>query len=116
MFGFLTQRNAIDPYVEQFKQAMEDEGAPVRIAEVRRSKERQRNLYAQGRTAPGAIVTWTLNSKHVLGRAFDFDFVNSFDQEDDAAWELAGEVGRGLGLVWLPDRGVPDYRHLELPD
>jgi peptidoglycan L-alanyl-D-glutamate endopeptidase CwlK len=106
--------NPINPYVEKFKQVMEDEGAPVRIGEVRRSVERQRELYAQGRTTPGSIVTWTLQSKHIRGRAFDFDFVDSFDQDDDEAWELAGAVGRGLGLVWLPDRGVPDYRHLEL--
>ena len=29
-----------------------------------RSKEQQKKLYAQGRTEPGKIVTWTLNSRH----------------------------------------------------
>jgi peptidoglycan LD-endopeptidase CwlK len=106
----------IAPYVEAFKDAMEDQGVPVRIGEVRRSIERQRQLYAQGRTTPGPIVTWTLRSKHIDGRAFDFDPADRGLADDPDFWELAGDVGTGLGLVWLPDRGVPDYRHLELPD
>lgn len=33
----------------------------------KRSKAEQAAKYAQGRTAPGPIVTWTLKSKHVPG-------------------------------------------------
>lgn len=36
------------------------------VTEGVRSKERQKQLYAQGRTAPGKIVTWTMNSKHAV--------------------------------------------------
>lgn len=31
-----------------------------------RTKTDQKELYAQGRTKPGKIVTWTLNSNHIL--------------------------------------------------
>jgi len=106
----------IDPFVDSFKEAMADADMPVRIAEVRRTAERQRQLYAQGRTAPGPVVTWTLHSKHIRGRAFDFDFVNASDQADDEAWLTAGEIGRGLGLTWGGEWGVQDLRHFELPD
>jgi peptidoglycan L-alanyl-D-glutamate endopeptidase CwlK len=106
----------ITPYVRAFKREMDAAGAPVRIGEVRRSQERQNELYAQGRTEPGEVVTWTLHSKHVRGRAFDFDFVSAEHQGDADAWEFAGEVGNGLGLVWGPDLGIPDYRHFEMPD
>lgn len=34
------------------------------VLEGIRTPERQRELYAQGRTAPGKIVTWTLKSNH----------------------------------------------------
>ncbi|MFJ7890105.1 M15 family metallopeptidase [Lysinibacillus xylanilyticus] len=34
------------------------------ITETYRSQERQKYLYEQGRTRPGTIVTWTLNSNH----------------------------------------------------
>jgi peptidoglycan L-alanyl-D-glutamate endopeptidase CwlK len=106
----------ITPYVKAFKREMDAAGCSVRIGEVRRSQERQRELYAQGRTKAGPVVTWTLNSKYVRGRAFDFDFVSFEHQNDDDAWEFAGEVGIGLGLVWGPELGIPDYRHFELPD
>lgn len=36
------------------------------INEGVRTVERQRKLYAQGRTAPGPKVTWTLNSNHFV--------------------------------------------------
>lgn len=36
-----------------------------------RTKEEQAELYAQGRTKPGKIVTWTLNSNHISGLAVD---------------------------------------------
>jgi peptidoglycan L-alanyl-D-glutamate endopeptidase CwlK len=106
----------ITPYVKAFKSEMEEHGVPVRIGEVRRSAERQRALYAQGRTARGPVVTWTLQSKHIRGRAFDFDFVDFADQNDPDAWDFAGEIGAGLGLVWGPELGIPDFRHFELPD
>lgn len=53
------------------------EGGPdFVVTEGLRTKERQRELYAQGRTKPGRIVTWTLNSNHFakadgFGRAID---------------------------------------------
>lgn len=41
------------------------------VIEGRRTIERQKELYAQGRTAPGKIVTWTMKSKHIDGKAVD---------------------------------------------
>ena len=36
-----------------------------------RTIEEQEKLYAQGRTQPGHIVTWTMKSKHLEGNAID---------------------------------------------
>jgi len=41
------------------------------VLEGLRTLARQRRLYAQGRTRPGPVVTWTLNSKHIEGKAVD---------------------------------------------
>lgn len=41
------------------------------ITETYRSQERQKYLYAQGRTRPGQIVTWTLDSNHKSRLAWD---------------------------------------------
>ena len=43
----------------------------VIVVEGVRTIQRQRDLYAQGRTKPGKIVTWTMNSKHIGGLAVD---------------------------------------------
>ena len=43
----------------------------VIVVEGVRTIQRQRGLYAQGRTKPGKIVTWTMNSKHIDGLAVD---------------------------------------------
>ncbi len=46
-------------------------GYPTNITEVYRAQARQDVLYAQGRTTPGAIVTWVKLSKHTDRLAFD---------------------------------------------
>lgn len=41
------------------------------IGEGVRTIQRQRELYAQGRTKPGRIVTGTMKSRHITGHAVD---------------------------------------------
>ena len=47
-----------------FIKECEKQGLNVLITETYRSQERQNELYAQGRTTSGNIVTLTLNSRH----------------------------------------------------
>lgn len=55
-----------------------------------RTKERQQQLYAQGRTKPGRKVTWTLNSNHFVnprtgfGHAVDV-YAHPFDPNQSPA-------------------------------
>lgn len=42
------------------------------ITEAHRTRERQEALWAQGRTTPGPVVTWTLQSRHLSGEAVDW--------------------------------------------
>lgn len=89
-------------------------GAHVHVTEGRRTTARQASLFAQGRTAPGPKVTWTLASRHLTGRAFDIDFVGiAADQVPDVWWDLAGRIGEWLGLRWGGRWGVRDLRHFE---
>lgn len=46
-------------------------GLYVVVSETYRSQERQNELYAQGRTAPGNKVTWTKKSNHTSRKALD---------------------------------------------
>jgi peptidoglycan L-alanyl-D-glutamate endopeptidase CwlK len=43
----------------------------VRVLEGVRTIARQAELYAQGRTKPGRIVTWSMKSRHLTGHAVD---------------------------------------------
>jgi peptidoglycan L-alanyl-D-glutamate endopeptidase CwlK len=82
------------------------EQIPFRLFEGFRSPERQRRLYAQGRTLPGPIVTKALpwKSYHQYGLAGDFVlFENglwSWDTSGAKAawWRRLPEFGKELGL------------------
>lgn len=67
------------------------EGIPFRVFEAYRYPERQEELYAQGRTKPGSIVTYAKpwSSYHQYGLAVDFVlFINN-----DWSWNTAGVKG-----------------------
>lgn len=69
------------------------------VTETYRSKERQQYLYAQGRTRPGAVVTWTLNSNHASRLAWDIA-CSSPSLYDYATLTKVGEVAEELGITW----------------
>lgn len=93
------------------------QGLTFKVTSGNRTKEEQRALYAKGRTAPGPKVTWTLNSRHIGGRAIDITLFSG----KNPVWEskhyaTAGRIGKELGLVWGGDwKRTPDRPHFELP-
>ena len=89
---------------------MESEfGYKVEVAETYRSQARQDALYAQGRTDPGAVVTWTRASNHTAGRAADVVIDGSYDNPE--AYQRLMRIAREEGLRTL---GPRDPGHLEL--
>lgn len=103
------------------------------VVEGVRSRERQEELYAQGRTKPGEIVTWTMNSRHFIGpdgfgRAvdlapypMDWKTTSKFDAIAKAMFAAAKELGVEIrwGADWDQDgkpreRGESDSPHFEL--
>jgi peptidoglycan L-alanyl-D-glutamate endopeptidase CwlK len=103
----------------KWKQDMDVLGIDNIITCTRRTQEEQNNLFAQGRTAPGNVVTWTLNSKHLAGDAFDFVIlVNGkpdWQMVNKYAWAKAVEFGTKLGLTQVRDtKGrIKEYAHLQ---
>lgn len=75
--GSLAQLATVEPRLRQvITLALALSSIDFTVLEGRRSHARQAELYAQGRTKPGKIVTWTMNSRHFpgpdgLGRAVD---------------------------------------------
>lgn len=86
-------------------------GWPVVIQNLggRRTPETQRKLYAQGRTAPGPIVTHTLTSRHLSGRAFDLDLQGYPRSAGLELWRHLGRWWKSQGLRWGGDWGDPGH-------
>jgi len=86
----------------------------VAIGETMRTFARQDRLYAQGRTAPGPIVTkaWAGQSYHNYGLAFDIRIV-ALPPGDTTESFLAhiGTTAEREGMVWGGDFG--DDLHFE---
>jgi peptidoglycan L-alanyl-D-glutamate endopeptidase CwlK len=105
-------------------------GHPMRVISGLRTDAEQAALYAQGRTSPGAIVTYrdgsTKRSEHQahgdgLGHAVDCAFLDDPDTptvetwDERKPWELYGVLGETLGLAWGGRWRRPiDKPHLEL--
>ncbi|MET4560743.1 peptidoglycan L-alanyl-D-glutamate endopeptidase CwlK [Lysinibacillus parviboronicapiens] len=70
------------------------------ITETYRSQERQKYLYAQGRTRPGQIVTWTLNSNHKSRLAWDIAVGPPQSLYDVTTLNRVGAIARKLGIEW----------------
>lgn len=98
-------------------EAMAMLGHPVRITEGYRSMERQAALYAQGRTAPGQIVTNAKpgESLHNYGVAVDFVFRREGYDAPDWLWEVLGSAGKAHGFSWGGDwEKFVDKPHFEM--
>lgn len=98
-----------------------------------RSDDDQAKLYAQGRTAPGPIVTRARPglSKHNVTadghpRAEAFDVVPLQHGKplwdtagaDGAIWQRLGAIGASVGLEWYgaPDAPFKEYPHFQNPN
>ena len=98
------------------------------VLEGLRSQERQDELYAQGRTKPGPIVTWVKVGTHTNGTAVDlvpypvdWNDLSKFDAISRAMFKAADELNVAIrwGADWDMDgkpreKGESDSPHFEL--
>jgi hypothetical protein len=96
------------------------EGYTFKITSGTRTFTEQAALYAKGRTAPGPKVTNARpgSSWHNFGLAYDLTL---FQGDKNPVWEhpaydLAGKIGKDLGLRWGGDfKSIVDRPHFERP-
>lgn len=118
--------------VNVVKRAIEISKVDFMVVEGIRTKQRQEELYAQGRTKPGKVVTWTMKSKHIDGLAVDIAPCNKdgsinwndlkmFDKMADAMFKAAKELNINIrhGADWnmngiKREKGETDSPHFEL--
>lgn len=98
-------------FQECYKAGIKD----IFITETYRSPARQQYLYAQGRTRPGKVVTWTLNSNHASRLAWDIAVGPPKPLYDLATLNKVGAIARKLGITWGGDwsRNI-DRPHFEV--
>lgn len=119
--------------VRVVERAIELTAQDFTVIEGVRTIERQRQLYAQGRTQPGPVVTWTMHSRHFAGPdgyghavdvvpwPVDWSSPAKFDAIAQAMFDAAAELG--VSIRWGADfdqdgipreRGEVDSPHFEL--
>jgi peptidoglycan L-alanyl-D-glutamate endopeptidase CwlK len=83
-----------------------------------RTYAEQDSLYAQGRTAPGSIVTHARAgySNHNFGIAFDVGvFEGNTYLDDSPKYKAVGVLGTDLGLEWGGNwKTIVDQPHFQL--
>lgn len=103
--------------VHEFLAKLMEVGLYVVVVDTLRTKKEQEENVKKG-------VSWTLNSRHLVGKAVDVCPVASYmglgttklNWDDvNPAWARIGEIGERVGLKWgvwvkRPGLKVPDWR------
>lgn len=110
-----------DKFMEAYLEAVKvtPKGVHPFITEGMRSFERSDELYAQGRTKPGAVVTKAKAGQSYHNYGLAIDFVNQVDGVAkwtvDANWMKVVDVFKKHGFVWGGDfKSIQDFPHIEL--
>ena len=92
---------------ERFIAACKAAGIDLLITSTYRDNESQDALYAQGRTAPGKIVTKAKGGQSFHNYRCAFDVVPLVHGkpvwDDEALWVRIGQLGKQIGLEWAGD-------------
>ena len=109
--------------IEQLRVDCRVAGLDIAVTDTLRTTAEQDKLYAQGRTAPGKIVTnakgTAYSSAHQWGVAFDFCRNAKGREYDDSDGFFAkvGAIGKRLGLTWGGDfKSLIDKPHFQMTE
>ena len=105
-------------------------GIKIKVTECVRTVAEQDDLYAKGRTAPGAKVTnckgSSYSSMHQWGVAVDVAVNQDVDKDGDVdikdlynvkLLKVVGKLGESIGLEWGGSwKSIVDMPHFQLPD
>lgn len=100
-------------FIERCKEA----GVDVLVTSTYRDHESQNALYAQGRTAPGKIVTKAKGGQSFHNHKVAFDVVPLVNGKaiwnDEGLWHKIGQIGQEVGLEWGGNWKFQDKPHFQ---
>lgn len=106
---------------EQFLKKCKEAGIEVIITSTYRSIDEQNELYAQGRTKPGKIVTKVKGGDSFHNWRLAFDYVPIVNGKciwnDNNLWDKCAEIALSLGLEsghrWLRFKDSPHIQYTQ---
>ena len=110
-----------EPKARDFVDAAKAAGLDVLIYCTFRSRPEQDDLYAQGRTKPGPVVTNARagQSAHNFGLAFDGAplIAGRIAWDAHEQWTIYGQVAASVGLEWAGTWPTfKEYPHIQMPN
>jgi peptidoglycan L-alanyl-D-glutamate endopeptidase CwlK len=119
----MTLRNLdnLHPHVKKLAKELilscKKQGVPIYVCRTFVTLEEQENIYAQGRTIPGAILTHFKPgySLHNYGLAFDILCTKNCETpwDENTAYRIIGGIGKDIGLTWGGDKKIHSVTHFE---
>ena len=108
----------VQPYARALVTKAAADGITIKVISGLRTYDEQNDLYAQGRTKPGRIVTNARGgfSNHNFGIAFDVGVFEGGQYLDESPkYNAVGVVGMDLGLEWGGNwKTIQDEPHFQL--
>lgn len=109
----------VQPLARELIERATAKGIHVKIICGHRTYEEQNELYAQGRSKPGLIVTKAKggHSLHNFATAFDIGIFSANGKEyidESPDYKKVGEIGEELGLEWGGNWSFVDEPHFQM--
>jgi len=105
--------------VEAFLKAADDAGIDLLVTSTYRDNASQDALYAQGRTAPGKVVTNAKAGQSFHNHRCAVDVVPLRNgkpvwDSKDPVWQTVGRLGKAAGLEWAGDwKRFKEFPHFQ---
>lgn len=112
----------VEEMARQLLAAAENEGIDLLVTSTYRDHESQNELYAQGRTKPGRVVTNARGGRSWHNWRLAFDVVPmrngkpvwGTSGDDLVLWKRVGELGKEVGLEWAGDwKRFKEFPHFQ---
>jgi peptidoglycan LD-endopeptidase CwlK len=108
----------LQPLARRLVETATEQGIHVKIICGNRTYEEQDDLYAQGRSKDGNIVTKARGgqSMHNFGTAFDIGIFDASGKKylgESPDYRKVGKIGEALGLEWGGDWKFVDEPHFQ---